>query len=105
MGGCEMRATSLLTLIVPAGLEEILTDWLLEHSSSSGFYSGPINSHSANQGTLTVAEQVSGRKRQIRFEVQVRGEEVDQMLDRLRGDFAGASIHFWVVPMQKCENI
>jgi hypothetical protein len=94
-----MGATSLLTLIAPVGLEEPLVDWLLKHASSHCFCSGPINGHSVSHESLTVAEQVSGRQRQIRFEVYAPEGEVDLMLERLRGDFVGAGIHFWVVPL------
>ena len=100
-----MGATSLLTLIAPVGLEETLVDWLLEHASSHGFCSGPINGHSASHDSLTVAEQVSGRQRQIRFEVHAPEGEVNLMLERLRGDFADAGIHFWVVPLLESGKI
>lgn len=100
-----MGATSLLILIAPVGLEEPLVDWLLEHASSHGFCSGPINGHSASHDSLTVAEQVSGRQRQIRFEVHAPEGEVNLMLERLRGDFADAGIHFWVVPLLESGKI
>jgi hypothetical protein len=100
-----MGETSLLTLIAPVGLEEPLVDWLLEHASSHGICSGPINGHSASHESLTVAEQVSGRQRQIRFEVHAQEGEVNLMLERLRGDFADAGIHFWVVPLLESGKI
>ncbi|MCF7968393.1 MAG: DUF3240 family protein [Methylococcaceae bacterium] len=100
-----MGGASLLTLIAPVGLEEPLVDWLLEHASSNGFCSGPINGHSASHESLTVAEQVSGRQRQIRFEVHAQEGEVNLMLERLRGDFADAGIHFWVVPLLESGKI
>lgn len=100
-----MGGASLLTLIAPVGLEEPLVDWLLEHASSHGFCSGPINGHSASHESLTVAEQVSGRQRQIRFEVHAPEGEVKLMLERLRGDFADTGIHFWVVPLVKSGKI
>jgi len=100
-----MGETSLLTLIAPVGLEEPLVDWLLEHASNHGFCSGPINGHSASHESLTVAEQVSGRQRQIRFEVHAQEGEVNLMLERLRGDFADAGIHFWVVPLLESGKI
>ena len=100
-----MGETSLLTLIAPVGLEEPLVDWLLEHASNHGFCSGPINGHSASHESLTVAEQVSGRQRQIRFEVHAQEGEVNLMLERLRGDFADTGIRFWVVPLLESGKI
>lgn len=94
-----MGGSSLLTLIAPVGLEEPLVDWLLEYAPNHGFCSGPINGHSASHEALTVSEQVAGRQRQVRFELHAPEEALDLILKRLHADFAGASIHYWVIPL------
>ena len=94
-----MADTALLTLIVPVSLEEVLVDWLFENAPDRGFCSGPVNGHSANHALLTLAEQVAGRKRQIRFEIHTSCDEVYGIIDRLRRDFRGAAIHYWISPL------
>ena len=94
-----MTEIALLTLIVPIGLEETLVDWLLEQAPDQGFWSGPVNGHSADHEQLTIAEQVSGRKRQIRFEIHAPEPTVSRMIEQLRRDFPGAAMHFWIAPL------
>jgi len=89
----------LLTLIAPPGHEEILVDWLLQFERPSGFSSFPVNGHSSSPENLTLVEQVTGRKRQIRFEMQLSGPDLDALLDRLKKDFAGSAIRYWVSPV------
>ncbi len=100
-----MSKRLLLTLIAPVGLEEPLVDWLLEHASGRGFCSGPVNGHSASHESLTVAEQVSGRQRQIRFEIHAPEEEVCLMVQRLKRDFAGSNMHYWSTSLVESGNI
>lgn len=89
----------LLTLIVPPAHEEPLIDWLLQYEHPSGFSSFPISGHSSHPESLTLVEQVTGRKRQVRFDVQLAGSDLEALLDRLKTDFAGSAIHYWVSPV------
>jgi hypothetical protein len=89
----------LLTLIAPPSLEEPLVDWLLEFESEYGFSSFPVNGHSSRHEGLTLAEQVSGRRRHIRFEMHLPETELSALIERLKGDFAGAGLHYWVLPI------
>jgi hypothetical protein len=100
-----MNAKALLTLIAPVYLEEILVDWLLEHSPEGGFCSGPVNGHATGQQHLTLSEQVAGRKRQIRFEVHAGVDEIQTMIESLHRDHAGARIHYWVVPVSGAGKV
>lgn len=94
-----MTGGVLFTLIAPPSLEEPLVDWLLEFESEYGFSSFPVSGHSSRQAGLTLAEQVSGRKRQVRFEMHLPETEWQPLVERLRRDFAGAGIHYWVSPV------
>jgi hypothetical protein len=94
-----MNPFFLLTLIVPPTLEEPLVDWLLQFESESGFSTSPVNGHSSRHEGLTLAEQVSGRKKHIRFEMHVPEAEWRPLIEQLRRDFAGAGIHYWVSPV------
>lgn len=94
-----MTGGVLFTLIAPPSLEEPLVDWLLEFEPEHGFSSLPVNGHSCRQAGLTLAEQVSGRKRRVRFEMHLPEAEWRPLVERLRQDFAGAGIHYWVSPV------
>lgn len=94
-----MSGLSLLTVIAPAALEEVLVDWLLENAPGRGFCSGPIHGHSERHEQLSLSEQVSGRKRQIRFEMAACDQEVAELLERLRQDFARADLVYWIMPL------
>ncbi|HYE37289.1 DUF3240 family protein [Methylocaldum sp.] len=89
----------LLTLIAPPSLEEPLVDWLLQYEHPSGFSSFPINGHSSRPESLTLVEQVTGRKRQIQFEVRLAGPDLNELLDRLKKDFAESAMRYWVSPV------
>jgi hypothetical protein len=95
-----MTDRSLLTLIAPPGLEEPLVDWLLERAPDHGFSSFPAHGHSSRHEGLTLAEQVSGRKRQVRFEMHLPAAELTVLIEGLKRDFAGAGLHYWVTPLK-----
>lgn len=88
----------LLTLIADPGLEESLVDWLLRYEAQYGFTSSRIDGHSSQLDGLTLAEQVAGRRRLIRFQMGVDENELGFLLERLKLDFAGSGIQYWVVP-------
>jgi len=90
----------LVALTVPPALEETIVDWLLNLENGSGFTSFPVSGHSSELAGLTLAEQVSGRKRQVRFEICVPGSAVDALLSRLQQDFTGTGIRYCTAPVQ-----
>ncbi len=94
-----MNDYQLLTLIAPPSLEEPLVDWLLEFESEYGFSGFVVNGHSSRQEGLTLAEQVSGRKQHIRFDLHLPEVELLRLVERLKQDFAGAGLHYWVTPV------
>lgn len=100
-----MTDTVLLTLIVPASLEETLVDWLFENAPDQGFCSGPVNGHTSRHGPMSLSEQVSGRRRQIRFEVHLGSPEAQAVIDQLRRDFPAASLHYWISSLQGAGKI
>lgn len=100
-----MTDAVLLTLLVPASLEETLVDWLFENAPNQGFCSGPVNGHTAHHGPMSLSEQVSGRRRQIRFEIHLRSPEAQAVIGLLRRDFPGASLHYWIAALQEAGKI
>jgi hypothetical protein len=93
-----MSEQCLLVLIAPPSLEEALVDFLLAQEHFSGFSAQKIDGSPAH-GRFTLAEQVTGRKRQVMFHVHAPEEEVHRLVDRLKEDFAGAGLHYWIMPV------
>lgn len=89
----------LVTLNVPPGLEEVLVDCLLMLESEHGFSSFPVSAHDHRNEGLSLAEQVTGRQKKIRFQMYVPEQGLLVLLARLRQDFSGSGIHYWVMPV------
>ncbi|HEB77412.1 MAG TPA: DUF3240 domain-containing protein [Methylothermaceae bacterium] len=88
-----------LTLVANPTLEEPLVEWLLEQEARYGFTSSHIFAHSRSLEGLTLAEQVAGRRHQVRFQLCVDRPMLESLLDILRREFAGSGIRYWVVPV------
>ncbi len=89
----------LVTLGVPPSLEEAVVDCLLMLESEHGFSSFPVNSHDHKNEGLSLAEQVSGRQKKIRFQMYVPEQGLAQLLTQLRSEFSGSGINYWVLPV------
>jgi len=88
----------LVTINVPPLLEEAIVDCLLAFNSD-GFSSLAVNAHSTEHEKMSLAEQVAGRQRQIRFQMYIPAQDLDDLIKRLKGSFSGAGIHYWVSPV------
>lgn len=89
----------LVTLNVPPSLEEVIVDCLLTFESEHGFTSFPVFAHDHRNEDLSLAEQVSGRQKKIRFQMYVEEQVLSALLVQLRQEFAGAGIRYWVMPV------
>jgi hypothetical protein len=89
----------LVTLNVPPSLEEAVVDCLLMLESEHGFCSFPVNSHDHKNEGLSLAEQVSGRQKKIRFQMYVPESGLTALLTQLREEFSGSGIKYWVLPV------
>jgi hypothetical protein len=89
----------LVTLNVPLSLEEAIVDCLLTLESEHGFSSFPVNSHDHRNEGLSLAEQVSGRQKKIRFQMYVPEDGLALLLHQLRDEFSGSGIKYWVLPV------
>jgi hypothetical protein len=89
----------LVTLNIPPGLEEMMVDNLLMFEEDHGFSSFPVNAHHHINKGLSLAEQVTGRQKRIRFQMYVPVEELPRLLEQLRRDFSGSGIQYWVLPV------
>jgi hypothetical protein len=89
----------LVTLNVPTSLEEAIVDCLLTFESEHGFSSFPVYAHDHRNEGLSLAEQVSGRQKRLRFQMYVEEAVLSALLEQLRQDFSGAGIRYWVLPV------
>ncbi|MGD8937450.1 MAG: DUF3240 family protein, partial [Thiogranum sp.] len=78
----------LLVLIVTPTIENAVVDWLLERDDVPGFTSAPINGHGASAHSLTAAEQVAGRQRQIMFQLHLPMTTAEAVVEALRKSFS-----------------
>jgi hypothetical protein len=89
----------LLMLTVPPGLEETIVDWLLERREAPSFSNYPVYGHGADPRHMNPAEQVTGRRRRVQFQVELRRADLPALLDDLRRELPGADLHYWVLPV------
>ena len=90
---------TLLTIICPPSLEQNVTDWLLEREDIFGFTSMTTYGHGSDPQTLSLIEQVEGRKKQVMFQIQISSEKSNAAIKDLKQEFKGTRIHFWLVPV------
>ena len=95
----------LVTINVPPILEEAVVDCLLAIESANGFSSLAVNAHTSEHHALSLAEQVAGRKEQIRFQMYVPEQQLSVLIERLKSCFAGSGIHYWVMPVLESGTI
>jgi hypothetical protein len=89
----------LLVLIVTPTIENAVVDWLLERDDVPGFSSAPINGHGTSAHSLTPAEQVAGRQRQIMFQLHLLTTTAEALVEALRESFSGSAMHYWLTPV------
>ncbi len=89
----------LVTINVPPLLEESVVDCLLAIESADGFSSLTVNAHASDHEHMSLAEQVAGRQRQIRFQMYIPEPQLNGLIDVLKSDFSGSGIHYWVMPV------
>jgi len=82
-----------LVLNTHPDLEEDLVDYLLTLSCVSGFTSYPVHGHGQHEN-LSVAEQVSGRRKRLQLEMIVNDTEVEIVLAGLI-EKVGRDINWW----------
>ncbi len=96
----------LLTLIVPASLEENLADLLLEAPElAAGFTSSSASGHGAGLRFEAASERVRGRGRRVRFDVAIDAAAAPTLLARLREGLAEANVYYWICPMLECGTL
>ena len=89
----------LVTFNITPSLEEMMVDSLLLLESDHGFTSFPVNAHHHDNKGLSLAEQVTGRQKHIRFQMYVSADELKPLLKQLQQEFSGSGIQYWVLPV------
>lgn len=90
-------SNSLLSIIAPPELEDLIVDWLLEQSYVQGFSSYQINGHGVRPDKLSLAEQVTSRQRKVKFEVNGTAEQIRDAVSSLQNDFGHCDIYYWQI--------
>ncbi len=94
-----------VTFNVAPALEERFIDWLLVREEVAGFTSYTVHGHGSDHDHLTVAEQVSGRRRRTEFRVELARAALDPLLAALSTDFAGVDLYYVVLPVLRSRHL
>ena len=94
-----MNNDYVVTLNVPPTLEEMMVDCLLMFENEKGFSSLPVFAHHHENKGLSLAEQVTGRQKRLQFQLHVNAQDLEKLRARLREDFTGSDIQYWVTPI------
>lgn len=94
-----MNEHCLLTLVAAPAIEDALVDWLLAWPGLSGFTSTPVSGHGSSPHSMSVAEQVAGRRRQVLFQCHLSRDQAVDLVAGLQRDFSGSGLHYWLVPI------
>jgi nitrogen regulatory protein PII len=95
--------TALLVLNITPELEEDLVDYLLDRVEVGGFTSYPVHGH-GEHSRLSIAEQVSGRRKRVQFEILLPEEYVDAVIAGLAEE-VGKGIHYWQLPIAQSGRL
>jgi hypothetical protein len=87
----DHRVLALVT--VPPTLEELLIDLLLAHEATSAFTSVAAHGHGADHDLLSLPEQVSGRRKQVQFHVELKETAASELLTSLQEAIPGGDFH------------
>ena len=96
---------TLLSLVVSPLVEDTLVDWLLARDGVAGFTSASANGHGSSAHSMSLAEQVSGRRRQVLFQLHLSRAEAHELIAALKRDFGGSGIHFWLTPVLSAGHL
>ncbi len=94
----------LLTIIAPPTMEEEIIDWLLIQPNISGFTSQAANGHGRGH-VMSLVEQVTGRRHQITFWIELEKKMADAIITELKQAFSGSGLHYWLLPMAESGSI
>ncbi len=95
----DEEGETLLTLVMPPALSDLLVDWLLEQPEVVGFISLPVNGYGGEEHAMTAGEKVAGYRKGWMIQTHMRHKTAHELLKRLKETFAGSEIHYWMTPL------
>lgn len=95
----------LLVLVVTPSIESAVIDWLLERDDIAGFTSIPISGHGVSVHSMTTAEQVAGRQKQVMFQMHLAEPVAHDILKAAQYIFSGSGMHYWLLPVLSAGHI
>lgn len=96
----ETRFDTLLTLTLPAALEDDVLDFLLDHPDWAGGYT-VTDAHGMGRGMRlsSTMEQVQGRRRSRQVAIAGEGAQLRQLLAALAQQIPSSEVSYWLLPM------
>ena len=94
-----MQPQVLLSLVISPEVEDAVVDWLLEQEQISGFTSLPVSGHGTSIHSMSLAEQVAGRRREVMFQTYLEEGDAVALIKGLEETFAGSGMHYWLTPV------
>lgn len=94
-----------VTLTLAPALEERLIDWLLGRLDVEAFTGYAAYAHAVTGSDLSVAEQVSGRRRRVEIRVELQARALDDWLAGLSEAFGGADMSYLVAPILRSGRL
>ena len=94
-----MSDLEIITLHLPPALEDGCLELLLEHEATRTFSSIPARGHGEATGELSLAEQGSGGRREVRIEVLVAAGDRPALLEALRMRMPREAVRYRVQPV------
>lgn len=102
MTGNFDRLLALLT--VPPELEEVMIDALLGFGDDVVFTSQDVHGHGTDPGRLSLAEQVSGRRGLVQFQVELEGSQQEAFQQLLDTAFPQRDFHCLLLPALRMQG-
>lgn len=99
-----MTDLEMITLHLPPALEDGCIELLLEHEATRTFSSVQARGHGEATKTLSLSEQVSGWRREVRIEVLVAAADRAALLGALRSAMPTASVRYRVTPVAEAGD-
>ncbi|MGD8932984.1 MAG: DUF3240 family protein [Chromatiales bacterium] len=94
-----MEPDVLLSLVISPEIEDAMVDWLLQQEQISGFTSLQVSGHGASPHSMSISEQVAGRRRQVMFQTHLSEVDAVAVIMGLEENFAGSGMHYWSTPL------
>lgn len=90
-----------LHLLSPLAVEDRLLDALLALEQVGVFASAPANAHGFAHGTLSTAEQVTGRSDAVLVQVLLSENKLNALLASLQNELVHSGVRYWVTPVTR----